>query len=106
MNVVELGSAGLVVAARIGAFGVSGVNEFSKFSTGFVFCVAEVQYLSGYRIVEESSPLIVCRERSGEFGIEWPVAGQLCRVVTKREERGQVDQQANTYARRAIATQQ
>ena len=74
-DVVELGSSRLVVASGIGAFGVSGVDEFSKFSTGFVFCVAEVEYLSGYRIVEESSPLIVCRERSGDFGIEWSVAG-------------------------------
>ena len=75
MNVVELGSSRLVVASGIGAFGVSGVNEFSKFSTGFVFGVAEVEYLSGYRIVEESSPFIVCSEGSCEFGIEWPVAG-------------------------------
>jgi hypothetical protein len=60
-DVVELGSSRLVIAAGISAFGVSGVNEFSKFSTGFVFGVAEVEYLSGYRIVEESSPLIVGR---------------------------------------------
>ena len=72
---VELGSSRLVVASRVGAFGVSGVNEFSKFSTGFVFCVAEIQYLPGYRIVEESSPLIVCREGASEFWIDWPIAG-------------------------------
>ena len=56
---VELRSSCLVVASGISAFGVSGVNEFSKFSTGFVFGVSKVEDLPGYRIVEESSPFIV-----------------------------------------------
>ncbi len=88
LNVVELGSSRLVVAAGIGAFGVSSVNEFSKFSTGFVLCVSKVEYLSGYRVVKESSPLIVGREGSSEFGIEWPVAGKLCGVVTQGQQGG------------------
>ena len=60
-DVVELGSSRLVVASGIGAFGISGVDELAQPLIGFVFGVAEVQYLSGYRIVEESSPLIVGR---------------------------------------------
>ena len=82
LNVVELGSPRLVIAAGIGAFGVSGVNELSKFSTGFVFCVAEVEYLSGYRVVEESSPFIVRSKCASKLWIEWSVTGQLRRVVT------------------------
>jgi hypothetical protein len=57
------------------------MNELAQPLIGFVFGVAEVQYLPGYRIVEESSPLVVCREGSSEFGIEWPIAGKLRRVV-------------------------
>ena len=72
---VELGSSRLVIAARIGAFGVSGVNEFSKFSTGFVFGVSKVEDLPGYRIVEESSPFIVRGKCASKLWIEWPVAG-------------------------------
>ena len=60
-DVVELGSSRLVVASGISAFGVSGMNELAQPLIGFVFGVTEVQYLSGYRIVEESSPLIVRR---------------------------------------------
>ena len=75
LNVVELRSPRLVIAARISAFGVSGVDELAKFSTGFISAVAEIQYLSGYRIVEESSPFIVRSKCASKFGIEWSVAG-------------------------------
>jgi len=61
LNVVELGSPRLLVASGVGAFWVSGVDELAKFSTWFVFGVTEVEYLSGYRIVEEASLFIVRR---------------------------------------------